>query len=484
MIDIEIFTVLVNLKKHSSKQSTDSIEILYEDMKNVLQISPFLIRESSELILKIEHFVVYYFKICAILHDHCCSQIRPQHQLPQKLSTLFTTRGNRIARRHRASAPPTMPSPAFVSLSPPSSFLPRSSSPVSLPLRPSLFPSAPPRILRAAPCATLADGLVRTPAPGEAGGAPFSAADWDNAQRDESVGAQAWDALKEIVPYRALRKIAKTGAYLGNELGAVHKEWDAAEVRFVLAYPDAYSIGMSSTGHVVLYSCLNESDRLLCDRAYVPGVDMQAALKEAGKPVFAVESKRPLADFHVVGMSISYELCATNCLAMMELGHLPKTWAERDAASPTGRFLDGPPLVFAGGLTITANPEPYCDFFDFFSLGDGEDVLPAIGEKIADVLKVDPDVTREELTLVLAKEIPGVYAPRFYEMDEGAAVARPIRTDVPARPQRQNAIPEPQRALALVPQTDAIHDRLSIEIRRGCTRGCRFVRMQTYVYIF
>jgi radical SAM family uncharacterized protein/radical SAM-linked protein len=339
---------------------------------------------------------------------------------------------------------------------------------------------------RCAPAAVLAEPAAgggggggapaRSPSPGEASGA-FRPEDWEGAERDEALGNAAWDALRELLPYTELRKIGKASQYLGNELGAVHPDWDAADVRFVLAYPDLYSIGMSSTGHVVLYSCLNDAgEGLLCDRAYLPGLDMQAALERAGKSVFAVESKRPLVDFHVVGMSISYELCATNCLKMMELGHIPTTWEARDAAvgGGGGRFLDGPPLVFAGGLSVTANPEPYAAFFDFFALGDGEVSLPAIGRKVKQVLAERPDVSREEITLILARDVPGVYAPRFYDMDPASGSVRRNRPDVPARPRRQNAMPEPWRAMALVPHTDAVHDRLSIEVRRGCTRGCRF----------
>jgi radical SAM-linked protein len=303
----------------------------------------------------------------------------------------------------------------------------------------------------------------------------FSPDDWEGATGDLKTSAEAWAGLKAIIPHKALSALSKPGQYLGNEFGAIRKDWDAAEVRFVLAYPDAYSIGMSSTGHVVLYSCLNEPANLLCDRAYLPLPDMQSFLKDAGKPLFAVESKRPLGDFHVIGMSISYELTATNCLQMMDLANIPLTSQERAAAIPSSRrFLDGHPLVFAGGLSVTANPEPYADFFDFIALGDGEIALPAIGQKIATVLRADPNVSREDLLLALARDVPGVYVPEFYEMDPVLGSVNPCRPEVPPRPQRQNAQPEPWRAMALVPHVGAVHDRLSIEIRRGCTRGCRF----------
>jgi radical SAM superfamily enzyme YgiQ (UPF0313 family) len=303
----------------------------------------------------------------------------------------------------------------------------------------------------------------------------FSPDDWENAVGDPNTSAEAWAGLKAIIPHKDLNALHGSGQYLGNEFGAVRKDWDSAEVRFVLAYPDTYSIGMSSTGHVVLYSCLNEPRNLLCDRAYLPLPDMQTALERAGKPLFAVESKKPLNEFHVVGMSISYELTATNCLKMMDLANIPLTSAERSTSTSLScRFLDGHPLIFAGGLSVTANPEPYADFFDFFSLGDGEITLPAIGQKIADVLRLNPNSTREDLLFALACEVPGVYVPEFYEMEPIFGSVRPTRPGIPSRPLRQNAQPEPWRAMALVPHVGAVHDRLSIEIRRGCTRGCRF----------
>lgn len=291
---------------------------------------------------------------------------------------------------------------------------------------------------------------------------------------DARISDNSWESLKNILPYHVLRTLSKPGQYLGIEDGAIRKDWDSqdVQVRFVLAYPDLYTIGMSSTGHVVLYSCLNEPKNLMCDRAYLPLPDMQDALTKAQKPLFAVESKRPLTDFHVIGMSISYELTATNCLKVLDLSGIPLTWAERDVASPTGRFLDGPPLVFAGGLSVTANPEPYAAFFDIIALGDGEKLLPAIGQKIAGLLANNPDISREQLTLELARDVSGVYAPRFYDMDPVYGSVRRNRPDVPLRPRRQNADPEPWRAMSLVPYTGAVHDRLSIEIRRGCTRGC------------
>jgi len=165
--------------------------------------------------------------------------------------------------------------------------------------------------------------------------------------------------------------ILKPSRYLGNELLAKRKPWNAATIRWVLTYPEVYEVGASNLGHVILYNILNVQPRQLCDRAYLPGTDLTAKLRRTRTPLFAVESKRSLVDFDILGFSLSYELGATNILEMLDLAGIPLTWKER----LTGDY----PLVFAGGQTATSNPEPYADFFDFIALGDGEELLPEIG---------------------------------------------------------------------------------------------------------
>ncbi|KAA8497443.1 Uncharacterized protein FVE85_1172 [Porphyridium purpureum] len=285
----------------------------------------------------------------------------------------------------------------------------------------------------------------------------------------------AWRELRALLTPGVLARINKPARYLGNEFGAVHKPWDGSDVRFCLAYPELYEVGMSNTGHVILYSCVNDVPGLLCDRSYLPGADMAAALKEQGKELFAVESKRPLRDFDLLAIPVHYEMGATNCLELLHLAGIPFGWRERDAAESNG--VEGLlyPLVFAGGQTITGNPEPFADFFDFFSLGDGEETLPEVGRVVQAELKRDPTASRETLLLALAQRVPGVYVPRFYApAPDGSGAVRPLRDDVPARPQRQTCAPQPERALALVPYIETVHDRHTVEIRRGCTRGCRF----------
>ena len=256
--------------------------------------------------------------------------------------------------------------------------------------------------------------------------------------------------------------IAKPARYLGNELGAIHKPWTEAQVRWVLTYPEVYEVGASNLGHIILYNIINAQPQQLCDRTYLPAADLAAKLRETDTPLFALESKRSLQDFDILGFSLSYELGATNILEMLSLGQIPLTWKERDG----GDY----PLIFAGGQTATSNPEPYADFFDFIALGDGEELLPEIGFVIKEAKAVG--LSKAELLLDLA-QVPGVYVPRFYEMAEDGSVHR-LTADVPQRILRRVATPIPAYSIGLVPYVETVHDRLTVEIRRGCTRGCRF----------
>jgi len=264
--------------------------------------------------------------------------------------------------------------------------------------------------------------------------------------------------------------ISKPGRYLGNELGAVHKPWAEAAVRWVLTYPEVYEVGASNLGHIILYSILNAQPRQLCDRAYLPAADLATKLKETGTPLFAVESQRSLTDFDILGFSLSYELGATNMLEMLSLAGIPLTWQERDQAGALAGASGSWPLIFAGGQTATSNPEPYADFFDFVALGDGEELLPEIALVIEEGKAAG--LSRPELLLDLA-QVPGVYVPRFYTMAADGSV-HPNRPDVPPRVLRRVATPIPAYAMGLVPYVETVHDRMTVEIRRGCTRGCRF----------
>ena len=170
--------------------------------------------------------------------------------------------------------------------------------------------------------------------------------------------------------------ISKPGRYMGHELGVKSQDWDSAGVRWALTYPELYEVGASNLGHIILYSILNSIPGQLCDRAYLPAKDISKLLREESVPLFAVESKRPLFAFDILGFSLSYELGATNILEMMDLEGINLYSKEREDLP-----LNDPnstPLIFAGGPSATSNPEPYASFFDFFALGDGEELLPEI----------------------------------------------------------------------------------------------------------
>ena len=256
--------------------------------------------------------------------------------------------------------------------------------------------------------------------------------------------------------------IHRPARYLGNELGAVHKDWDTATVRWALTYPEIYEVGSSNLGHIILYSIINTQPRQLCDRSYLPAADLAIKLRDTNTPLFAVESKRSLSDFDILGFSLSYELGATNILEMLDLAQIPVMSRDRQS----GNY----PLIFAGGQTATSNPEPYADFLDFIVMGDGEELLPEIGLVLEDGKLAG--LARVDLLLDLA-QVPGVYVPMFYDSNSDGSVTR-NRDDVPRRILRRVATPIPAYSIGLVPYVETVHDRLTIEIRRGCTRGCRF----------
>ena len=267
--------------------------------------------------------------------------------------------------------------------------------------------------------------------------------------------------------------ISKPARYLGNELGVKPRDWEAdwkqVGVRWALTYPEVYEVGASNSGHIILYSILNAVPGQLCDRSYLPAPDLAARLRERGAPLFAVESRRPLAAFDILGFSLSYELGGTNILEMLELAGIPIRAADRGdlpLAHP-----DAPPLIFAGGPTATSNPEPFAAFFDFVALGDGEELLPEIGLVVAEARAAGH--TRRQLLRDLA-QVPGVYVPSLYGPGADGVSIEPLEPGAPARIQRRTATPMPHYAMGLVPHIETVHDRLTVEIRRGCTRGCRF----------
>jgi radical SAM family uncharacterized protein/radical SAM-linked protein len=279
-------------------------------------------------------------------------------------------------------------------------------------------------------------------------------------------GPVDFDALVDLT-------ISRPARYLGLELGVRPRDWERdwqeTGVRWALTYPEVYEVGASNSGHIILYSILNSVPGQLCDRSYLPAPDLAARLRERGAPLFAVESRRPLAAFDILGFSLSYELGATNILEMLDLAGIPLRAADRGdrpLADP-----EAPPLIFAGGPTATSNPEPFAAFFDFIALGDGEELLPEIGLVVAEARAAG--LTRRELLRDLA-QVPGVYVPGLYAPGADGVSVEPREPGLPRRLLRRTATPMPHYAMGLVPPVETVHDRLTVEIRRGCTRGCRF----------
>ena len=263
--------------------------------------------------------------------------------------------------------------------------------------------------------------------------------------------------------------IHRPARYMGHELGVEPRDWSAARVRWALTYPEIYEVGSSNLGHIILYSILNAVPGQLCDRAYLPAADLAERLRERQQPLFAVESRRPLPAFDILGFSLSYELGATNILEMLDLAAVPLRASDRGDLPLNDP--EAPPLIFAGGPTATSNPEPYAAFFDFIALGDGEELLPEIGLVVAEAKAAG--WSRSQLLHDLA-HVPGVYVPSLYAPGEDGVTVEPLHPSLPRRPLRRVATPMPHYAMGLVPHVETVHDRLTVEIRRGCTRGCRF----------
>jgi len=266
--------------------------------------------------------------------------------------------------------------------------------------------------------------------------------------------------------------VQKPIQYVGGELNATVKEWgdDAATVRWALMYPDAYEVGLPNQGVQILYEVLNEREDVLAERTYAVWPDLEALMREHGIPQFTVDAHRPVREFDVFGLSFSTELGYTNMLNALDLAGIPVHARDR---------TEDDPIVLAGGHAAF-NPEPIADFLDAAVLGDGEEVVLAITEVVREWKGEGRPGGRTELLRRLAVS-GGVYVPAFYDVayaaDGAIASVTPNLPGIPHRVHKHtlmdlDAWPYPARPL--VPLAETVHERFSVEIFRGCTRGCRF----------
>jgi radical SAM family uncharacterized protein len=267
-----------------------------------------------------------------------------------------------------------------------------------------------------------------------------------------------------------LARVQKPIQYVGGELNSVSKPWEATEVRWALMYPDAYEVGLPNQGVQILYEVLNERDGVLAERTYSVWPDMEAVMREQGIPQFTVDGHRPVRGFDIFGLSFSTELGYTNMLTALDLAGIPLHAVDR---------TEDDPVVLAGGHAAF-NPEPVADFLDAVVLGDGEEIVLAITEVFREWKAEGRPGGRDGVLLRLAAS-GGVYVPKFYDVayDDGGALlgVRPNRAGVPDRVCKHtlmdlDAWPYPRNPL--VPLAETVHERFSVEIFRGCTRGCRF----------
>ncbi|GLX00708.1 TIGR03960 family B12-binding radical SAM protein [Microtetraspora sp. NBRC 16547] len=267
-----------------------------------------------------------------------------------------------------------------------------------------------------------------------------------------------------------LPKVQKPIQYVGGELNSTVKDWDEASVRWALMYPDAYEVGLPNQGVQILYEILNDLPDTMAERTYAVWPDLEALMRAEGVPQFTVDAHRPVRAFDVLGVSFSTELGYTNLLTALDLAGIPLEAAER---------TDEDPIVLAGGHAAF-NPEPIAEFLDAAVLGDGEQIAIAISEVIREWKGEGSPGGRDELLMRLAST-GGVYVPKFYDVEyhPDGRIMRvvPNRPGVPTRIFKHTVMdldewPYPKKPL--VPLAETVHERFSVEIFRGCTRGCRF----------
>lgn len=286
--------------------------------------------------------------------------------------------------------------------------------------------------------------------------------------------------LHDYVVGHLLADVLTPAQYVGGELNMVRKDHRQTSGRLCLAFPDTYVIGMSHHGLQVLYSLMNSRADWSCERAFTPLLDMEKQLRAHGVPLYSLETFTPLGDFDVIGFSLQYEICSSNLLTMLDLAGIPLHAEDRTLEHP---------LILAGG-PCAQNPEPLAPFIDVFVTGDGEPSLPAICDRWLALRQAYGRTSqsqtagrqaRREMLLEMARELPYAYVPRFYEpeylADGTLAALQRLHPDVPETIEPSviddlEAIPLPTRPI--VPYVQCVHDRIALEIMRGCPWQCRF----------
>ena len=247
-----------------------------------------------------------------------------------------------------------------------------------------------------------------------------------------------------------IKKVETPSCYLGTEVGSVHKDLNKIKLHYLLCFPSTYEIGMSFTGFQILYQMINRDERIFAERAYLPKSDMIALLKEKDLPLFSLESKTPVNKFDIVAISLQYELSILGILEILSLSKIPLLSKDRDESAP---------LIIAGG-PLCYNPLPFSDFFDAFFVGDAEDTYMDFLDSI--IKLKEQGKNRDEILKEISK-IDGVYVPKYYENNK--KIKRQIAKDFSKISPFINPV---------IPFCEIVHNRLAIEIQRGCVRGCRF----------
>ena len=271
------------------------------------------------------------------------------------------------------------------------------------------------------------------------------------------------EKLEEI-----LLGVQKPGRYIGGEPNSVVKDPDTVDIRFCMCFPDVYEIGMSHLGIQILYDLFNRREDTWCERVYSPWMDMDAAMRREGIPLYTLESRTPVKEMDFLGITIQYEMCYTNILQILELSGIPLKACERDEDCP----------IVIGGGPCSYNPEPMAEFFDLFYIGEGETQYDALLDLYKEVKKAGGG---RHAFLERAAAIPGIYVPSFYDVEYNEdGTIRSMTPNNPHAPERVKRVLVSDMTTALYPEKPLVpflkvtQDRVVLEIQRGCTRGCRF----------